>query len=803
MIEVKPIVVATAITPIQVSEKPKPIVQQAPKPAPRVTSYEGMKMFRPQLRFDTRNENKISTLKNLPLIVNDPAAIKKVLPNNEKPAVLNLPSPLKTPVSPIGERSDDDKTPINQNAPELSVSDTETELTGQVLTETELSDWTADDVVSENFVDIEFAINSNKGTIKKNRKNKKKNGVHALPLVKPAPDLRAPLALDVDELEFMDTGSEDSIEMAPNNRIMLKNSGYIEFIPNGSQTHNSNAYSYKSDSAYSSSPKTIPDKRDEFQSLDSAGSQKSIAGIDYIEQGASILSNTSGDSTFLRTPINDENKTSSPSYTSVSMAGSLTSSLGSSLSTLKNSDQQPDSLNDMEDDSLVMINSTETVTTTEESDALTVVTSPLDSTPANIVTTESSDTKTLDDLTSSSDKKHELIKQISDEMSYEVYVKKLQAKISQITSQDPGRRRSSGKGETTSSEQSLKESHLVKHSPYSEAITEPPTLSKKIELITKERVKQKDIIHDLVMDKLQQKKRLNAEKRLNRSRNRSSALSSAVNSPSHGTPPIQDSPVKINPLLMQQNMSPPEASSTKSRIPYTTRQVPLKDNSDMNGNNFKPPMSYAAAFAYTDKLRLEARERARLKSNEDLGLSPEEKIQQIRKKYNLYPKSVSVDRPNVTTVVSAVPAMAIPERKLISSKSVNDILLCNNPAYSSVYNIERPSIREIYQMSDFTSDPNLNEPEKHLRDRKLSRKDPERRRSLIQTVSDFFHKKKDGSSSSSSSIKDPAMNRQGQNNDGMFGRFRLSSKKKDDNKSKVSALKTIFLTLNLLTKSRL
>lgn len=652
-------------------------------------------------------------------------------------------------------------------------------------------------------------ISSFSGTIRKNRKNKKKNGVSTRSVTvskpsEPVTPARAPLALDMDEMDFMDTGSEDScMESAThNNRIKFKNSGYIEFVPNGNghQQSNSVNYSYKSDSAYSSSPKI--DRRlvgNEPESLDSIGIEEQKAGIDYIEQGASILSGSSSDSTQLKTPNNDSDTlrtSSSPTYPNSLMGSSMTSSLGSSISTLKNSDQQPDSLNDMEEDSLVMIMSAETITTTEESDALTVVTSPLDSTPAQILTTESSDTKTT---TESTPMKPELAKQVSDEqVSYEEYVKQLQAKISKITSHDPSRRKSS-KGDTISSTSMTDQSnygkeacHLVKHSPYSETVTEPPTLSKKIELITIERDKQKDLIHDLVMDKLQQKKRLNAEKRLNRSRSRTAALSTAVASP---TPPVQDSPIKYNPLLTQQSgqmvKTPTEARTGTERAPYTTRHIPLKDKSDLNGNNYKTPVSYSSTFSFTDKLRMEARQRARLLSNEDLGLSPEEKIQQLRKKYNIYPKSASQDRSSDTKIVSAVPANVIPERKLITSKSVNDIMLCNNPAYSSVYN-DRPSVREIYQVTDFTSDPNLNEADKHLRERRLIKKDPERRRSLIQAVSDFFsHKKKEGtaSSSSTSPAKETGASKPSSSTDSSrFGRFRLTSRKKDDDKAKVGSV---------------
>lgn len=164
VIEVKPVVITNKA--ISKPEEAKPRLE-----------YKGMKNFRPEYRFDTKNENKIDTLKNLPLIVGNSARefIKVAVPQHEKfssevnvvekPTVLTLPSPKESPTTPT-EKSDDDKTPINQGLGLLeghAISDTETEVTGQLLTETELSDWTADDAVSENFIESEFVMNSNKG----------------------------------------------------------------------------------------------------------------------------------------------------------------------------------------------------------------------------------------------------------------------------------------------------------------------------------------------------------------------------------------------------------------------------------------------------------------------------------------------------------------------------------------------------------------------------------------------------------------------------------------------------------------
>lgn len=117
------------------------------------SKYESFSTRRPELtnRFDTKNANKIESLRNIPLIISP-----------KEPVKLNL--NLKECENLI--RDDfDDKTPTAEPISINNLSDSENEVTGQGMTETELSDWTADDAVSENFVDIEFALNSNKGLL--------------------------------------------------------------------------------------------------------------------------------------------------------------------------------------------------------------------------------------------------------------------------------------------------------------------------------------------------------------------------------------------------------------------------------------------------------------------------------------------------------------------------------------------------------------------------------------------------------------------------------------------------------------
>lgn len=285
---------------------------------------------RPELRFDTRNANKIDTLRNMPMI--SPTNQRPIKPNQlhmkpEAAVPVEFIDLDKTPTAVAGNilastTSTDAVSPTMSDR--LNQSDSETEdVTNAGLTETELSDWAADDAVSENFVEIEFVLNSNKGTIRRNKRNKAHGKHHyeqasaecqapsttALAAVSSA--MRCPLAknLDMDDIEFMDTGSEDSCleSYSATNQAMIRNRGYVQFVANSKldvdQTaerlmllgvsyanpfaSGADVYSCRSDAGYGSSPK---DSLDRMAIEDDV---KQRPGVDYIEQGACILGKNS------------------------------------------------------------------------------------------------------------------------------------------------------------------------------------------------------------------------------------------------------------------------------------------------------------------------------------------------------------------------------------------------------------------------------------------------------------------------------------------------------------------------------
>ncbi|KAI8123089.1 [F-actin]-methionine sulfoxide oxidase Mical [Lucilia cuprina] len=152
----------------------------------------------------------------------------------------------------------------------------------------------------------------------------------------------------------------------------------------------------------------------------------------------------------------------------------------------------------------------------------------------------------------------------------------------------------------------------------------------------------------------------------------------------------------------------------------------------------------------TENLRSEARARARLKSNSELGLSPEEKMQLLRKRLQV---DVCTDPEPVRALQSSYEreiGNSKRENKMSSSKSVNDLAYLTQSQKQNTNSVGMAN--NASRASDFTSDPNLlissthstsaaTDSSKQLKTKSGRRvKDPERRKSLIQSLSSFFHK---------------------------------------------------------------
>lgn len=756
--------VENLIAPIPLPVQELELGQDTPKSAP-TTQPSSPTNPKPELKFDSRNENKLESMINLPLVLdrNDQPV--------EKPRNLNF-------TSRRSPDTDAEKTPLapSQLLPQLAKaegSDSETELTAQNLTETELSDWAADDAVSENFVDIEFALNSNKGTIKRNKpkhgrlQQKKSISTPLAPIVVSKQTQHHQSSEDgimknlaIEDIEFMDTGSEEEscIETySTTNRAMLKNRGYVEFVdPSDSRKLPYTIVGSNQNQSYSQTSKPAL-----VEAIN-----KQVAGVDYIEQGAYLLNSGSADDS--KTPMNEEPPTK------------ITfSALAAQNKVLQNAQQQPDSLIDMEEDSLLVVTSSQGTgeTTTEESEAPTIVAGVLDRTgtattgsgssgrgsvssfsskhleaekssgsPVRKVSTESSSAGKRSSLERNLRK--DSLKNNIEDIGYDEYVKRLQHKIAQISSARDSievkkNKRKTSKGEIGSDE---KPTELIEHTPepvvkptvssiYNEqsSIEVPKSVEKKIEEITKERVKQKDIIHDLVMDKLQTKKQLNAEKRLNRSRNRNNALGHPPLPPSQPQSTVYQpiAPERRNRLLGQ------EVNGGILNQPYSatslTHSTPTAPTTQPNKENiaFKTPANYMVTprnaatsvmkppdetLTLTEQLREEARARARLKSNQDLGLSPEDRVQLLRKKFHINLRELN-DQESQLQQQNKSDDTKFNERhhtKLMTSKSVNDVSilknLSNDPDFISPTDGPGTGAGSMMigsKLNDYVSDPNL------------------------------------------------------------------------------------------------
>lgn len=773
-----------------------------------------LSISKPTLKFDTRNENKLESLKHLPLNV----AKEEILV--AKPMHLRFNDKINSPVT----TPDGDKTPMAGGT--FNHSDYENDITGEGLTETELSDWTADDALSENFVDVEFALNSGKGTIRKKKiRSRKSNGVKEM---KPSPTKAKPeydegecgilKNLAIGEIDFMDTGSEDSCAetLSTTNRAMLKNRGYVKFVDHQQSMHRQAAYNaYQQPKAKERSPPVI-----EAINLE-------IVHVDFIEQGACILNND------LKTPMNEEPL-----------------------------DSLNASCDDIDEDSLVVndeknqVESLPTTTTTETTEELTIVTSP-DSLPKNAVTPINTTTPSSTVITSESTPEMDVEplrfersgdrvssasrvsrEQIEEMGGYEEYVKSLQLKIAQISSGreslEKKSRRKLSKSDLLGDDSKHSEPNIKTIFSPATHVEPPPTLSMKLDKLKKEQTKQQDIIHELVMDKLQAKKQLNAEKRQNRTRTRNLFMGSgggssfplspirmpevAPESPKHvityresvnNLKEVDDKRHSIHGQLNGSSESPAAvfaAPQSTSKISYTqsfnyhTKQVPLREQDDSVFKTPVPPprsrINSATDLSNTaEKMREDARARARLKSNEDLGLSPEEKILMLRRRYNLMQHSDMQPPSLYTNGRNQSDDMKYREKKLSVSKSFNDISRMHRQSKDFTDALDGFGKHSM----DFVSDPNLAKKEEQQSAKsvtsspkitKSQRRDSERRKSLIQTVSDFFHKKKDQSASnkdlssgSPTSVSKDRVSDASPSN-GMFSRFRLSPKSKDSSKDK-------------------
>ncbi|KAK3927176.1 [F-actin]-monooxygenase Mical [Frankliniella fusca] len=702
------------------------------------------------------------------------------------------------------------------------------------LTETELSDWAhdANPGVSEDLEDVEFNINPEFVTL---RRNKKSKGSRKLMRSENAPPAKIAMGEDLEDFENEESSSPAPVPVVPRLHALAseENLEFMDTAEEGSSTD---------DQIKNANQKLRNQGYAQFVNLEDTSPCAINKELLRLPGGYMPL-NEDADDDDASTPIVDTGLPIPPVVgTSSTENTSSTSSSSDSKSILDQNKGSSSTVELVDDENSCHV---EPITddTTTTSDLVTIVDMPLQPPPAAI--------KSSDEV---------------EQKAYAECVKRLQGRVSPFSnardSIDIRKSRRSNKSspELISPVEEIPATDLQSSVTLQEEPETPvsskngcislksPTTSRKLEQLSQERSKQKSLIHEMVMDKLLAQKKSPQERRARKGiRSSASPLSSSnsisclpnlssvesesmMNAPSppESIVPHKSSNIKsedmsrhhsdndildenktdekenfYTPMLTvkKRTLSTPDdreeyltpLTSMKKRAMSETRARPfsvhgvdhmrevadkardtatLPDTPLTNPEAFSLPDIRKALFnspdevfktpiapprskheeskriAERERARREARARARLKSDEELGLSPEDYIKSLKEKASRRLDS-SADRS--------------------SSK--------NKP--ESSYNSPTSSQLKIGGGDGVT-----------LRPRPKS-KDSERRRSIIQAVSDFFHKKTSSSGSPSSpsppstSHNTPEKERDRDNL--KFPRFRLAQKSKDKEKVKQQA----------------
>ncbi|VVC28632.1 Hypothetical protein CINCED_3A006155 [Cinara cedri] len=157
----------------------------------------------------------------------------------------------------------------------------------------------------------------------------------------------------------------------------------------------------------------------------------------------------------------------------------------------------------------------------------------------------------------------------------------------------------------------------------------------KLQQITQERMKEKNLIHDMVMSKITSKSPNERKQR----RNRSSPFSPESNPEQFEfkkpIPILQcNSDIKVRPSSLLITLKSPlsERKINSSNMISCSEAFSLPDIRRALFDEKPPTSSIAEVLKSTEEIRESARARARLKSDSELGMSPEDKIRQLKEK---------------------------------------------------------------------------------------------------------------------------------------------------------------------------
>ncbi|XP_050576555.1 F-actin-monooxygenase Mical isoform X6 [Bombus affinis] len=677
----------------------------------------------------------------------------------------------------------------------------ENDITTAALTETEFSEWARDGevIVSDDLRDVEFNINPEFITTRRKPtlSDASKAGHTPITIAKQEDltdmDLDFPkfdkqidvpinntskLLANGENIDFMDTDNEslldDSLQDA-SNTVMLKNRGYIEFV----NIKSSPTLTSSRDKLITDAPIAKLEVENDSCSEEEAYNDRNVIEINPVTMD-DVMNKLNG---AINKSENNAKSNVGTKSNSVQEDQSITEAINKEL------------FQSMEEDSLLIVEPAEDTTTSE---VVTILASPVNP-QVSIVPSQTQKEPEQEEETK--------ITADSSNPDYLEYVKRLQSRIAEFSNaKDSIDVRKSKRKNSKSSLQSRAAEMIAEEIKNQEMTVNnsfnSPATSRKLEEITRERFKQKNVIQDLLMDKVEAHKQKSAEKKARRAARASSFNSTPTLSPIRPSIPNVSLINKFVPTsIVTPENSPSHTTSAEtkksveSETSYESQKLPWKSETgkttteETNKNdiqssenttltkignekeNFRTPVApprlkHEEAKRTAEKARQDARERARLKSDEDLGLSPEDKIKELRMKVARRQLSMEerktkeeIHEPRMRLYSSGANKTGL---KLQTSKSTDNMkAVAEAINFTGLSAANAKSMDELLH-ADFPKSNNSVAVVK--RDKKQKTKDPERRKSIIQAVSDFFFKKE--SSPSPSNQKDK------------LSMFRLTSKTK-------------------------
>ncbi|XP_047356849.1 F-actin-monooxygenase Mical isoform X3 [Vespa velutina] len=655
--------------------------------------------------------------------------------------------------------------------------------TTAALTETEFSEWARDgqDLVSYDLQDTDFDINPEFVTKRKNsnlfygkssvcnttmmkRENPENTQAYTYKL-----DRRTELPLNNtsellangENIDYMDTDNEslldDSLQDATNTAL-LKNRGYVEFV--NIKTIDSLR------SNITDAPIATLECENDICSEEEIVNNENIIEINPVTMD-DVMNKLNGATNSADNKPQESSISNNTESRTVQEAQIISEAINN------------DSLQSMDEDSLLIVEPAEDTTTSE---VITILASPVNPqksiVPKEEVHEQIQQGKTLAD---------------SSNPDYLEYVKRLQSRIAEFSNAKDSidvrksKRKNSKNLAQTRTAELIAEEIRNQESLNNNNLNSPAT-SRKLEEITRERSKQKNVIEDLLMDKLVAHKQKSAEKKARRAARASSFSSvlSPVKLPTiAGTTTNNTSATKFVPTSLETQISNTTHNMTfadAKKILQTEQSLPVDSNisSQKTENNestsykkstnqaekyensassnlhsemdkdFKTPIApprfkHEEAKRTTEKARQDARERARLKSDEDLGLSPEDKIKELKMKFARRQHSVEERRKTEDIVSPEIKSRSFsftinkPGSKLQTSKSTDNMKAITKKM--NLKDVSTISAKSMDELSKATNTSNSDNVTGGMKGETKKAKDPERRKSIIQAVSDFFFKK--------------------------------------------------------------